>query len=104
VLFLNKLAVERSVRQSRSTILLLVLLCLTVFAQSAALTAQHEEHTQSSHCCLLCHAGPLPFLSSIAEARIAPAFQVVWMAPQADTASPHAARFRSKSPRAPPAA
>jgi hypothetical protein len=62
---------------------IVLLLCVTVLAQSSALSAQSESHHSPDHCCLLCHVGPLPFLQTSVAAVWAPVFQVVWLAPQA---------------------
>ena len=61
----------------------LLLLCAMVVAQSAALSEQSKSHQPTDHCCLLCHVGPLPFLQHSVSAVLAPVFQMVWLAPPA---------------------
>ena len=60
--------------------IVLLLLCVMVLAQSSALTAQSQSHCAHQHCCLLCHAGPLPFLQTSVAAAPVPVFRVVWLA------------------------
>jgi len=75
-------AMRRLCRDKRLLIVLLVL-CATVAAQSAALSAQSRLHQPTDHCCLLCHVGPLAFLETSVSSMLAPVFQVVWLAPPA---------------------
>src|SRR5450755_2810758 len=39
-----------------------------LMGQSLALASQEESHHATDHCCLLCHAGPLPFLQTTVAA------------------------------------
>ena len=71
----------REIHCDRRLLVVLLLLCVTVLAQSSALSAQSESHRSPDHCCLLCHVGPLPFLQTSVSAAWAPVFQVVWLAP-----------------------
>jgi hypothetical protein len=93
----------REICRSRSLPVVLLLLCATVLAQSAALAAQSESHHSPDHCCLLCHVGPLPFLQSSVPAVWAPVFQVVWPAPQAQFETTSNVLLIPCSSRAPPA-
>jgi len=63
---------------------ILVLVCLTLLGQNLAIAGQQESHHGSDHCCLLCHAGPLPFLQTVIAGRQAPVFAVAWLAPLPD--------------------
>jgi hypothetical protein len=76
-------AVIGPIRCDRRLLIVLLLLCVTVLAQSSALSGQTESHHSPDHCCLLCHVGPLPFLQTSVSAVLAPALQIVWMAPPA---------------------
>ena len=73
----------RGGRQAVRLLVILFLLCVTVRAQSSALSAPGESHRSPDHCCLLCHVGPLPFLQTTVSAAWAPVFQVVWLASSA---------------------
>jgi hypothetical protein len=39
-------------------LLVLLLLSVTIAAQSSALDPRHESHHAPGHCCLLCYTGP----------------------------------------------
>lgn len=82
----------------------MALLCVFVFAQSAALTSEHCEHHATGHCCLLCHAGPQPLLQGTVSAKFTPVFRMVWLAPAADTAAAYSFFSQGKTSRAPPSA
>jgi hypothetical protein len=94
----------RKVHGNRRLGIILLLLCLTVLAQSSALSAQSESHHAPDHCCLLCHVGPLPFLQTSVSATLAPVFQVVWLAPAANVERPSDVLVVPSSSRAPPSA
>jgi hypothetical protein len=66
--------------RDRRLLIILALLCVTVWAQSSALASQTESHHSPDHCCLLCHVGPLPFLQTSVTAKAPPVFQMVWLA------------------------
>ena len=52
---MRKLLQRRNGPAIRDTILLIVLLlCATIAAQSATLDPRHESHHAPGHCCLLC--------------------------------------------------
>ena len=82
--------------------IILLLLCVTVLAQSSALSAQSESHHAADHCCLLCHVGPLPFLQTSVSATLAPVFQVVWLAPPASVEITPDVLILPSASRAPP--
>ena len=86
----------------RRALLVLCVLCLVVWAQSSALALQHSEHHSSEHCCLLCHAGPLPFLQSTIAISLAPILPVAWFAPAIEVPNTHDAPIAIGSSRAPP--
>jgi hypothetical protein len=64
---------------SRRRLFVLLLLAITLFAQSAALISEHQQHHATEHCCLLCHVS-LPFLQATAPLTIAPLTSVQWLA------------------------
>jgi hypothetical protein len=93
----------RQIHCDRRLLFVLLLLCVTMLAQSAALSGQSESHHSPDHCCLLCHVGPLPFLQTSATAALAPDFQVVWLAPPAHFDTTSDVRVVPSPSRAPPA-
>ena len=93
---------NRLVPSNRRLWIVLLLLCVTVLAQSSALSSQSEQHHSPDHCCLLCHVGPLPFLQVRASTVIAPVFQVVWMAPTAYIEAASDVLLVPRASRAPP--
>jgi hypothetical protein len=94
----------REIHCDRRLLVVLLLLCVTMLAQSAALSAQSESHHSPDHCCLLCHVGPLPFLQTSVTSALAPVFQVVWLAPPAHVETTSDVRLVPSSSRAPPSA
>jgi len=88
----------------RRLLVVVALLCLTVLAQSAALSEQASPHHSGNHCCLLCHVGPLPFLQTAVAAVLAPVLQVVWLASPAPFKSNSNVCLYSSPSRAPPVA
>jgi hypothetical protein len=86
----------------RVTVLLLA--CLMLMGQSLALASQEESHHAADHCCLLCHAGPLPILQTTATATVTPVFLVAWLAPVPDFEPAHQVLSSASSSRGPPAA
>ena len=93
----------REIHCDRRLLVVLLLLCATMLAQSAALSAQSESHHSPDHCCLLCHVGPLPFLQTNVSVMLSPDFQVVWLAPPAQFETPSDIRLVPSPSRAPPA-
>jgi hypothetical protein len=88
----------------RRLLFVFLLLCVTMLAQSSALSAQSETHHSPDHCCLLCHVGPLPFVQTSVTAVLAPVLQVVWLAPPAHLETTSDIRVVPSPSRAPPAA
>ena len=84
-------------------VVVLLLLCATVAAQSEALAAAHEAHQATQHCCLLCHVGPLPLVQAAAPAAPAPLLSVAWLEPDPGFESTHDILLTTSSSRAPPA-
>jgi hypothetical protein len=80
----------------------MLVVCLTLFGQSFALASVEETHHAQDHCCLLCHAGPLPFLQTTISAIAAPVFAVVWMAPERELDPAPAVLLSTFSSRGPP--
>lgn len=96
-------SMARKVGFGRRGTLVLLLLCVIVFAQVAALASEFEQHGPDDHCCLLCHVGPLALLPPSVPVVLAPAAPAGWRA-----ASPAAELGRemplaASSSRAPPA-
>ena len=81
----------------------LLLVCLFLAAQSAGLVSANEQHHSQDHCCLLCHVGPLPFVSTNVASMITPAFSVVWLAVAPELIPTHDVLPAPCSSRAPPA-
>lgn len=94
----------RDGQPSGRTLLVLLLVCLTLWGQCLALASQEESHHAPDHCCLLCHVGPLPFLHSTATAAVTPVFLVAWLAPTPDFETAYQALLSASSSRGPPAA
>jgi hypothetical protein len=88
---------------ARRLLLIALVLCATVCAQSASLTAEQETHHADQHCCGLCHMGPAPVLPSTASAIGSPCFTPVWFTASHDAATPREVLVTSSPARAPPA-
>jgi len=84
-------------------LVVMLLLCLTVWAQTSALTSEHDHH-DSGHCCLLCHAGPLAYLSPGVTSAVTPVFRLTWLAAPPDFGPAYEVLVASGSCRAPPLA
>jgi hypothetical protein len=87
----------------RRGILVLLLLCVIVFAQVAALASQFEQHGACDHCCLLCHVGPLALLPPSAPVVLAPAAPAGWRAASFVSDIARELPLAASSSRAPPA-
>ena len=83
--------------------MVLATLCLAVWAQSSALALEHQAHHASQHCCLLCHAGPLPFLKTTVGLAAAPALRMAWFALTVEFDGDHDVLIFTRLSRAPPA-
>jgi hypothetical protein len=94
----------RYLDRHRKALFIVLLLCVTGFAQYAALVSEPETHHASDHCCRLCHAGPLQFLQAAAAAAVAPVFEVVWLSPAIEVAVAHDVQLSASPARAPPVA
>jgi hypothetical protein len=90
-------------RTHGKTVLIVLLLCATAFAQFAALTDSHTLHFTNDHCCLLCHIGVLPFLQPDAAMSAAPVVPVEWLPWNSDRVLFRDTLLVSRSTRAPPA-
>ena len=88
---------------ARRFLLIVLVLCATIGAQSASLTAEQETHHASDHCCGLCHLGPAPILPATASAVTAPVFSPVCITVSVVIGAPHHVLVRSSASRAPPA-
>jgi hypothetical protein len=88
---------------NRRALVVLILLCVMVFAQSAALFSAIEPHHATGHCCILCHVGSLPFLGTGGVVAVAPTLRVERLSPNSDHQSTHDVLLNANSSRAPPA-
>lgn len=93
----------RELCRNRRTLLVFLLLCVTVYAQSAALLAAIEPHHATGHCCVLCHVGSLPFLEIASIGSVAPIVILEGFVANSDFASSHDVLLGTNSSRAPPA-
>ena len=84
-------------------VLVLLLLCVIVFAQAAALCSQFEQHGACHHCCLLCHVGPLALLPPSIPVVLAPAAPAGWRAASPVSDIAREMPLAASSSRAPPA-
>ena len=84
-------------------VLVVLLLCATLGAQTNSLASEQETHHGSDHCCGLCHLGPIPILPSITVALVAPVSSAVWVAPSSALGAPREVLLASAPSRAPPA-
>jgi hypothetical protein len=83
--------------------IILLLLCVIVFAQVAALASQFDQHGPSDHCCLLCHVGPLALLPPSVPAVLAPAAPAGWRAASPISELAREMPLAASPSRAPPA-
>src|ERR1035437_4149711 len=83
--------------------LVLLLLCIVVFAQAAALASQYEQHGACHHCCLLCHVGPLALLPPSVPAVLAPVAPAGWRPAGPVSELAREMPLAASSSRAPPA-
>jgi hypothetical protein len=89
---------------ARRLVLTLLVLCLTLWAQSAALDAAGTEtHGPSQHCCGLCHLGPIPVLPAAITTVVAPVSAPLWLAACDAAPVPHEVLLIAAATRAPPA-
>jgi hypothetical protein len=84
-------------------LLVLLLLCATLGAQTNSLASEQETHHGSQHCCRLCHIGPIPILPAVAVAVAVPVSAAVWMPAASGPAVPREVLLASSPSRAPPA-
>ena len=98
----NRTHVFRSGRIS-GNILLLLFLCALVSVQTASFASEHSHADSSEHCCILCHAGPLPFVQTVASAVVPPHVIVAWCSGSIESDTPHEVLLAAGSSRAPPA-
>lgn len=84
-------------------LLVLLLLCAVVSAQSVSLVSEHLHQHSSHHCCLLCHAGPLPLIQPAVTTAFAPVLSMAWLEWSAGLNAPHQVWLAAGDSRAPPA-
>ena len=92
--------IARALHRNRRLFVLL-LLAVTLFAQSAALISENRPHHATEHCCLLCHVS-LPFLQTSAPATVAPLTGVQWLASALHVESFYDVFLAISSSRGPP--
>jgi hypothetical protein len=83
--------------------MVLFILCLAFYAQSAALFSTLEPHHVTGHCCVLCHIGSLPFLEIAALGHFSPIIAVERLIAHPDFHASHDVLLTANSSRAPPA-
>ncbi|MGA2770288.1 MAG: hypothetical protein ABSG26_05685 [Bryobacteraceae bacterium] len=84
--------------------LVVLFLCVMVCAQTASLASEYWHHHSSQHCCLLCHAGPMPLLQSTASAAaFAPVLPLAWLERFFGLDTPREVLRPAGDSRAPPA-
>src|SRR5690349_20247108 len=81
----------------------IVLLCAVASAQAVSLAEVHAHQHSSTHCCGLCHAGPLAFVPIAFDAAALPALAVLGLASAEDSAGARDLLSAAASSRAPPA-
>jgi hypothetical protein len=81
----------------------MVLLCAVVCAQAVSLAQVHSHEHSSTHCCGLCHAGPLAFVPISIDPTALLALSVIGLALGEDGAGVRDPLTTSASSRAPPA-
>jgi len=81
----------------------LLLLCLMTWVQAAASSPDHERHHLAGQGCLLCLAGPLPFVKIAPTAVTAPIVAIHWIEPSAKPEPAQSLFVSTRSSRAPPA-
>lgn len=81
---------------------ILLFLCALIGAQAGSLATEHLHLFCDQHCCVLCHAGPLPFLKTEAAASLSPNLAVTWIAHAVESEDPADILLAAGSSRAPP--
>jgi hypothetical protein len=81
----------------------LLLLCLMTWMQAAASSPDHQMHHVAGQGCLLCLAGPLPFVRIAPAPIVAPIVAIHWMEPSARPEPAQSLFVSTRSSRAPPA-
>lgn len=87
----------------RRVLPVLLLLCLMTWMQAAASSPDHERHHLAGQGCLLCLAGPLPFVRIAPAPIVAPIVAIHWMEPSAKPEPAQSLFVSTRSSRAPPA-
>lgn len=82
---------------------MLLLLCLMTWMQAAASSPDHQMHHVAGQSCLLCLAGPLPFVRIVSPALVAPVVVLRWIEPLAKPEPAQSLFVSTRSSRAPPA-
>lgn len=83
--------------------MLLLLLCLMTWMQAAASSPDHQLHHVAGQGCLLCLAGPLPFVRIEPAALAAPVVAIRWIEPLVKSEPAQSLFVSTRSSRAPPA-
>jgi len=79
-----------------------LLLCLIIWAQAAASSPEHQRHHLAGQGCLLCLAGPLPFVKSGPPVLVAPVFALNWIELPAKPEPSHGRFLSTRPSRGPP--
>jgi hypothetical protein len=88
---------------NRGAVLVLLLICALIGAQTASFASEQTHQHSSGHCCGLCHAGPMAFLKSAATLAFAPTKTVAWVAVSYNPGIAHEVPLTAGDSRAPPA-
>ena len=99
----NKVMTGSTASSGKRVLPVLVLLCLMLWAQVAAFSPEHQRHHLADQGCLLCLAGPLPFVSSGPPALVVPAAAIHWIEPQGKTEPAQNIFLSTRFSRGPPA-
>ena len=84
--------------------LVALFLCALVWAQAASFASEHWHHHSSHHCCVRCHAGPMPLLrSTVSAAAFRPVLPLAWLERLSSLDTPREVLFTAGDSRAPPA-
>jgi hypothetical protein len=81
--------------------LILLLMCAVVCAQTALLCSKHSHQHSAQHCCGLCYAGPMPLLPATVSTGFVPFVALAWIFWACDLNTPHDVRLAASDSRAP---
>jgi hypothetical protein len=84
------------------TALVLGLLCLTLWTQSAALAALYQHSHPADANCALCQLGVLPLVQTMVSLHVGPGRTAEWLTPPRERVVYYATLQTPSFPRAPP--